>query len=134
MLLSEVMTTLGAKRILGLEDYDCEVGAACGSDLMSDVLRFIKPGALLLTGLTAPQVVYAAEVADIGIICFVRGKTPLEDTLRLAEARGLVLLATHLPMFESCGRLYKAGLKGCSENQVAEALDSRRGTAGSRVG
>lgn len=134
MLLSEIITILGAKRILGLEDYDCEVETACASDLMSDVLRFIKPGALLLTGLTAPQVVYTAEVADIALICFVRGKTPLEDTVRLAEARGLVLLSTHLPMFESSGRLYKAGLKGCSENRVGEALGSRRNAAGSRVG
>ncbi len=133
MLLSEITKILEARCLVGPEDYDCEVEAACGSDLMSDVLAFINPGALLLTGLTVPQVVYTVEVADVTLICFVRGKTPPAETLRLAEARNLVLLSTHLPMFESCGRLYKAGLRGCSEG-TAGALALRRYGAGSRAG
>jgi hypothetical protein len=54
-------------------------------------------------------------VAEIVAICFVRGKRPPEDTLRLANACGLPLLTTQLPMFEACGRLYQRDLKGCSE-------------------
>jgi len=48
-------------------------------------------------------------------ICFVRGKRPDEDSLRLARSQRLPLLRTTLPMFESCGRLYKHGLQGVSE-------------------
>jgi predicted transcriptional regulator len=82
---------------------------------MSDVLAFTKAGSLLLTGLTNPQVVRTAEMADIVAICFTRGKKPDEGTIRLAKSKGLPLLTTRLPMFESCGRLYKSGVVGCSE-------------------
>lgn len=134
MLLSEVVGILQARRLTGVEDYDCEVEMACGADLMSDVLSFTKQGALLLTGLTAPQVIQTATIADIKWICFVRGKTPPEETVRLAESRDLVLLATDLPMFESCGRLYRAGLKGCSENGIENALPRSKCGPGSRAG
>ena len=92
-----------------------EVEMACGADLMSDVLAHIKEGALLLTGLVNPQAVRTAEIASVRAICFVRGKRPQPETVALAEASGLPLLATGLPMFESCGRLYRQGLSGCSE-------------------
>jgi len=95
------------------EGIDVEMG--CGADLMSDVLAFAKRGALLLTGLTNAQVVRTSEMADIAAICFVRGKTPPEETSKLAARNNLPLFVTQLPMFEACGRLYRHGLKGCSE-------------------
>jgi predicted transcriptional regulator len=82
---------------------------------MSDVLAFAKPGSLLLTGLTNPQVVRTAEMADLRAICFVRGKKPEKETIEMAESKDIPLLVTPLPMFESCGRLYREGLPGCSE-------------------
>ncbi len=115
MKLEQIIEILQAEVILNKDDEDINVEMACGSDLMSDVLSFAKAGALLLTGLTTAQVVYTAEMADIRIVCFVRGKRPPEETVKLAEGRNIVLLRTNLPMFESCGRLYKNGLKGCSE-------------------
>lgn len=115
MKLEEIVRILGAEIISKRDKKDIDVEMGCGSDLMSDVLSFTKPGALLLTGLTTLQVVYTAEMADIKIVCFVRGKKPQEETVRLAESKNIVLLRTTLPMFESCGRLYKNGLKGCSE-------------------
>ncbi len=93
-----------------------DIKLACGCDLMSDVLSFIKADStVLLTGLTAPQVIYTSEAADIKAICFVRGKIPGMDIVELANERGIILISTDLPMFEACGRLYKSGLKGCSE-------------------
>lgn len=117
MSLEDVIEILGAEVIVGCQHLQTEVRMACGSDLMSDVLAFIKPGALLLTGLVNPQVVRTAEIADIKVICFVRGKKPDGETVTLAKSKGLSLLTTPLPMFESCGRLYKNGLVGCSEYQ-----------------
>ena len=70
---------------------------------------------MLLTGLTKPQVIYTADAVNIKAICFVRGKQPEEDVIELANELGIPLFYTKLPMFESCGRLYKEGLKGCSE-------------------
>lgn len=115
MTLKEVKEVLEAEVVSGSENLEMKIEMGCGSDLLSDVLAFIKANALLLTGLTNPQVVRTAEVSDIRAICFVRGKRPSEETVALAKDRNLPLLSTTLPMFEACGRLYKAGLAGCSE-------------------
>ena len=115
MTLEEVKEILKAEVIIGSNYLQMEVKMGCGCDLMSDVLAFIKPDSILLTGLTNTQVIRTAEMADIKAICFVRGKKPDEETIRLAESKGLPLLMTQLPMFESCGQLCKNGLIGCSE-------------------
>ncbi len=82
---------------------------------MSDVLAFTRPHSLLLTGLTNPQVVRTAEMAELAAVCFVRGKVPEAETVSFAADEGIPLLRTRLPMFESCGRLHALGLAGCSE-------------------
>lgn len=115
MTLDDVRTLLEAEVIVGSGLDQIAVDVGCGADLMSDVLAFTKTGALLLTGLTNAQVVRTCEMADVVGICFVRGKQPPEETVNLAASNGLPLLATELPMFESCGRLYRHGVKGCSE-------------------
>ena len=84
-----------------------------GSDLMSDVLAFIEPDAMLLTGLTDAQSVRTARIADVAAVVYVRGKPPSEDGVALAREGKLPLLLTPLTMYEACGRLYSAGLRGC---------------------
>jgi len=115
MTLEKVKEILKAEVITGAKDLQMEIKMGCGCDLMSDVLAFVKPGSLLLTGLTNPQVIRTAEMADIKAICFVRGKKPDRETVKLAKNKNIPLLLTGLPMFEACGKLYKEGLAGCSE-------------------
>ena len=116
MTLEEVREILEAETIVGSGLDKITVGMVCGADLMSDVLAFAKTGIFLLTGLTNVQVVRTGEIIDILGICFVRGKRPPEETIQLAVSKNLPLLATRLPMFEACGRLYCNGLRGCSQN------------------
>lgn len=118
MTLDEVKEILEAEVIVGGDLMGENVTIACGCDLMSDVLSFVKPGALLLTGLINPQVVRTAEMADLRAICFVRGKRPAQETIEMAEAKGIPLMTTPLMLFESCGRLHRRGLSGCSEPKV----------------
>lgn len=112
MNVNQVKEILNAQILTGEELLDLEVQAACGCDLMSDVLAFVKNQALLLTGLTNPQVVRTAEMMDIKVIVFVRGKKPEPTIIELAQEKNMVLLTTKFPLYEACGRLYKAGLPG----------------------
>ena len=115
MTLDDVRRILEAEVIVGDDLLYKDVVMACGSDLMSDVLAFAKSGSLLLTGLTNPQVIRTAEMAELRAICFVRGKKPDQETIKMAKSKDISLLMSPLPMFESCGRLYGEGLPGCSE-------------------
>jgi hypothetical protein len=115
MTVGEIIETLQATVVLNNRGDEVVVERARASDLMSDVLTRTKPGALLLTGLTTPQSIYTAEMADVDVICYVRGKRPQGKTLQLAEEKNMILLCTDLPMYESCGRLYRKGLKGGTE-------------------
>lgn len=111
MKLKEVRDILHAEVLCGEELLDAEVRSACGSDLMSDVLAYVKNQALLLTGLVSPQVVRTAEMMDMSCVVFVRGKQPDENILALARDRQLVVLSTKERMYNACGLLYANGLR-----------------------
>jgi predicted transcriptional regulator len=89
---------------------DREVLSGFGADLMSDVLCYYSHRGLLITGLINPQAVRTAEMADMSAILIVRGKTPPPEMLAVAAQVDIPILATKLTLFESCGRLYHAGL------------------------
>lgn len=122
MRLQEVKEILDADIIVGKDQMDMEVTAAFGADLMSDVLAFAKPGSLLLTGLTNPQIIRTSDVLDIAAIILVRGKRPLPETIQLAEELRIPLLTTRYILFEAVGRLYSKGIVGCIE-KVGETRD-----------
>jgi predicted transcriptional regulator len=111
MKLSEVAKILGAEVLAGGQT-DMEIESACGSDLMSDVMAYVKENVLLLTGLVTPQVIRTAEMMDIRAIVFVRGKAPGQNVLELAQEKGISILRTCDPMFIACGKLYSAGITG----------------------
>lgn len=111
MKISEIIKILDAEVLSG-RGSDFEIQSACGSDLMSDVMAFVKENILLLTGLVSPQVIRTAEMMDIKAIVFVRGKNPGQAVLDLAAEKDIVVMSTRNPMFIACGMLYSAGLTG----------------------
>ena len=111
MTVNEVVRILNA-RVLVEGDMEAEIKTACGSDMMSDVLAFVKDQALLLTGLCNPQVIRTAEMMDMRCVVFVRGKGVDEAILRLAQDRGIIVLQTDYRMFTACGLLFEGGLRG----------------------
>lgn len=115
MTLREVIEILDADVLVGGDRLDDEVKTAFGADLMSDVLAFAKSGSLLLTGLTNPQVIRTADVLDIAAIIMVRGKKPPQETVQLAAELCIPLISTHYILFETAGRLYERGIRGCVE-------------------
>ena len=106
------------KELLEADVICCEEGlarhvySACGSDMMSDVLAYVKDQAVLLTGLVNPQVIRTAVMMDMNCIVFVRSKTPSEDMLELARESGIVVMECDKRLYEACGILYSNGLIG----------------------
>jgi len=113
LILQDILKVIDGKIISQDVDLSTQVEMACGADLMSDVLAFTHTGTLLLTGLTNPQVIRTAEMADVKAVVFVRGKYPPPETISLAEQKNIPLLASCYTMYETCGRLYRTGLPGC---------------------
>lgn len=112
MKISAIKALLDAEVICGEQHLDRDVFSACGSDMMSDVLAYVKDQAVLLTGLVNSQVIRTAEMMDMICIVFVRSKKPTEDMIELAKESGVVLMSSKKRMYEACGLLYSNGLVG----------------------
>ena len=112
MKISEIGKLLDAELLAGEEHLDSEVISACCSDMMSDVLAYVKDQGVLITGLINSQVIRTANMMDMICIVFVRGKKPDESMIELAKENGIPLLRTRREMFTSCGILYENGLRG----------------------
>lgn len=112
MRIRDVRDILDAELLSGEELLDTEVRAACGSDMMSDVLAYVKDQAVLLTGLMNQQAVRTAAMMDMVCVVFVRGKRPGEDILEVARENEIAVMTTTHRMFTACGLLYEGGLNG----------------------
>lgn len=111
MKVSEIVELLDGVVLSEGDNMEKDLHSACASDMMSDVLAFVKDQAVLITGLCNPQVVRTAEMMDMLCIVLVRGKKPDTTLIELAKDRGITLIATPHRMFAACGILYQAGLK-----------------------
>lgn len=112
MKIEELKNLLDAEVLCCEEALGHSVYSACGSDLMSDVLAYVKDQAVLLTGLVNPQVVRTAEMMDMRCIVFVRSKKPTPEMLSLAADSGIVVMSCDKRLYEACGILYANGLTG----------------------
>jgi predicted transcriptional regulator len=110
MTISKIRELLDATVYCGEQNLSREVYMACGSDMMSDVLAYVKDQAVLLTGLVNTQVIRTAEMMDMICVVFVRNKQPSAEMIALAKEHGIVLMSTSKRMYESCGILYSEGL------------------------
>ncbi len=112
MKISDMKQLLDAQVLCCEENLEHEVFSACGCDLMSDVLAFVKDQAVLLTGLVNPQVIRTAEMMDMICVVFVRSKVPTPEMIDLAKESGIVLMVSDKRLYEACGLLYTNGLVG----------------------
>lgn len=101
---------LEAEVLCGEERLEDEVEAIFSSDMMSDVLACPEELHCLITGLINQQVIRTADMMDISLVIFVRGKRPPDEVVEMARQRDMVVLLTQCRMFTACGRLYQAGL------------------------
>ncbi|HHU62629.1 MAG TPA: hypothetical protein GXZ32_00220 [Clostridiales bacterium] len=112
MKLRQIIEILDGQLICGSQLLDTEIKSACGSDLMSDVLLFVKKNSILLTGLTHPQVIRTAEMLDVKAIVLVRGKRPSPMLIQMARENNIAIVTTDYTLYTACGKLYVNGLSG----------------------
>lgn len=108
----DIMTALDAEVLAGSDKMDAVVSAVGAGDMMSDLLAFCKPGMIVLTGYTQPQVIRTAMVTDLLGLVVVRGKNITPETIAYARENNVLLLRTKCYMYSSCGKLYRMGLMG----------------------
>ena len=111
MKIKEIGMILSADILTKTADTEREVYAACGSDMMSDVLAYVKNQGVLLTGLNNLQVIRTAQMMDMLCVVFVRGKIPSQQIIDLAEEHNIAVIATGKTMFIACDMLYLNGLR-----------------------
>jgi len=108
----DIAKVLNAEILVPGNDMENEVFSVCGSDLMSDVMAYVKDNVVLLTGLVSPQVIRTAEMMDIKVVVFVRGKKPPATVTKLAQEKDIIVMSTSETMFTACGKLYSSGVTG----------------------
>jgi len=118
MTVAEAVKILDGQLFCGEDKADLEVASACGADLMSDVMAFVKDKVMLFTGLVNPQVIRTAELLDIHCVIFVRGKVPSREMIEMAEQADIILGGTKLSMFLACGKVYEAGLRNGGTRKI----------------
>lgn len=116
MKIREIKKLLSAKVVSGDDLLETDVYSACASDMMSDVLAFVKDQGVLLTGLVNPQVIRTAEMMDMRCVVLVREKKATDEMIKLAELSDIVLMESELRMYDACGNLYTSGLVGTAVN------------------
>ncbi|PID27664.1 MAG: transcriptional regulator [Candidatus Cloacimonadota bacterium] len=116
MKIKEIISLLEGELLTSEKHLEREINCAFGSDLISDILMCSKESALLLSGLTNPQVIRLSDMIDLLGIVFVRGKKPTQEIIDMAEERDLPLVATSLSLYKSAGILYNSGLRSCKIN------------------
>ena len=112
MKIKDIAQLLNAEVLTPEISLETEVHTACGSDMMSDVLAYVKDQAVLVTGLNNPQVIRTADMMDMLCVVYVRGKKPDALSLKIAAEKEICVLTTDKALFTCCGILYENGLRG----------------------
>ena len=115
--LHNVQKLLQARVLTGSEQMRRQIESCCGRDMMSDVLAFTKRNSLMSTGEANMQVVRTDDMTELSALVFVRGKVPDADIVAAAAENNLPVLAADYTLFEACGILYGAGIRGCSKKE-----------------
>ena len=116
MKIKQIKDLLNATVLTGENVLENEVTSACCSDMMSDVLAYVKDQGVLITGLVNPQVVRTANMMDMVCIVFARNKAPTEEMIALAKEYDIAVMRTAKRAFEASGILYMAGLSRSVED------------------
>jgi len=101
--ITSIVENLPAHVVYGAPAYQTlDLRTILAGDLMSDILVSVYTDALIVTSLATEQTVRSADIVGARAILLVNDKLPLPSMKKLAEQCDITLLATPMPMFESC--------------------------------
>ncbi len=100
--------TLKSEAIDGIE-----VTAGYASDLLSDVLAKAKNGTIWVTNQKHQNVVGVAVMLNLAAVVIAGGIEPDENTLEKAIDQNVPLYTTGMSAYETVGKLWEMGVKGC---------------------
>ena len=104
---SELAERIGAEILTRRRDDDVDIGRVYAGDRMSDLLREVSEGTLLVTNLGTDGLVRLVDLMEAPGICLVSGAGASEALLAAAEEHGAVVMVSPGSLFETCGRLYE---------------------------
>ena len=125
MKLKDVIAAIDGKMLCGEELLSEDIQTVMASDMMSDVLRYSKPGSILVTGNKNVQAIRTLLIAELRGAILIRNKAPAREIVELAQENGVFLALTGLDMYEVCGRLYE-GMKAVSPQTKKEDQSGSR--------
>jgi hypothetical protein len=112
MKLSELIGTFGLRVYAPPPDLQVEVAHGYASDLLSDVIANAGRNSLWVTMQIHGNIIAVAALKDVAAIVIVSNHHPADETIAAAIEKGVCVLGTGMTTFETCGKLYAAGLRG----------------------
>ncbi len=120
MKFGDVASLVQGEALFKADTSNVIIDHAYAADLLSDVLALTEERTTLITGTISPQVIRVAEILNIIAIIFVRGKRPSKQIIDYAERLEIPMLATRKTMFETCGLLYRNGVRQCKNRSALD--------------
>ena len=84
------------------------------SDLLSCVMTGAQPQGIWVTLMAHSNIVAVAALLDLAAILITENAQPDQNTLQIANQKGVILLSTPKGNFETVGRLWELGVRVAS--------------------
>ena len=107
MTVSELSTALGASAV-ALPSPGREIKGAYIGDLLSWVMGQAREGCAWITIMSNVNVIAVASLADVACVILAEGTTLDDGVLETARQRGVNVLSSPLPSYETAIKLYSA--------------------------
>jgi hypothetical protein len=111
MTLSEIIGTFGFTVFAPPANGQVKVKGGYASDLLSDVIGNSGKDDIWVTVQMHVNIVAVAALKDVAAIVIVSHHRPADETIEIAKQKGVCVLGTGMTAFETCGRLYAAGIR-----------------------
>lgn len=105
--LERLTKDLGFECLTGNITPDNFVLSAYASDLLSDVMGKAQAGSVWITSQVHKNIVAVASLKELSAIVIAKERTVPDELRKHAQDENVVILSSDLPLFETCGKVYK---------------------------